>query len=49
MSLLGFRYVFVENTKAELGIKSIGREVMGADRGNELRGREVSYNANFAG
>jgi hypothetical protein len=39
----------VENTKAELGIKAIGREVMGAEGGYELRERDVSYNANFAG
>jgi hypothetical protein len=40
---------FVENTKAELGIKAIGREVMGADGVYELRERDVSYNAIFAG
>ena len=40
---------FVENTKSELGIKAIGREVMGADGGYELRERDVSYNAIFAG
>jgi hypothetical protein len=40
---------FVEKTKAELGIKAIGREVMGADGGYELRERDVSYNAIFAG
>jgi hypothetical protein len=33
--------------KAELGIKAIGREVMGADGGYELRERDVSYSANF--
>jgi len=40
---------FVEKTKAELGIKAIGREVMGADGVYELRERDVSYNAIFAG
>jgi putative transposase len=40
---------FVEKTKAELGIKPIGREVMGVDGGYELRERDVSYNAIFAG
>ncbi len=39
----------MENTKAELGIKGIGREVMGADGGSELGERDVSNNANFAG
>jgi hypothetical protein len=39
---------FVEKAKAELGIKAIGREVMGADGGYELKERDVSYNANFA-
>ena len=39
----------MEKTKAELGIKAIGREVMGADGVYELRERDVSYNANFAG
>ena len=38
---------FVEKTKAELGIKAIGREVMGADGVYELRERDVSYNAKF--
>ena len=38
---------FVEKTKAELGIKAIGREVMGADGVYELRERDVSYNAIF--
>jgi len=40
---------FVENEKAELDIKTIGREVMGADGGYELRERDVFYNAIFAG
>jgi hypothetical protein len=40
---------FVEKTKAELGIKAIGREVMGTDEIYELRERDVSYNATFAG
>ena len=40
---------FVENTKAELDIKAIGREVMGADGVYELRERDVSNNVNFAG
>jgi len=40
---------FVEKTKARLGIKAIGREVMGADGVYDLRERDVSYNAIFAG
>jgi putative transposase len=40
---------FVERTKAELGIKAIGREVMGTDGVYELREGDVSYNPNFAG
>ena len=40
---------FVEKTKAELGIKAIGREVMGADGVYELREHDVSYNPNFVG
>ena len=40
---------FVEKTKAELGIKAIGREVMGADGGYERRERYVSDNAIFVG
>jgi hypothetical protein len=40
---------FVEKTKAELGIKAIGREVTGADGIYELRERDVSYRAIFAG
>ena len=40
---------FVEKTKAELGIKAIGREVMGTDGVYELREGDVSYNPNFAG
>jgi hypothetical protein len=39
----------VEKTKAELGIKAIGREVMGTDGVYELREGDVSYNPNFAG
>jgi hypothetical protein len=38
----------VENTKAEFGIKTIGREVMGAHGGYEVRERDVPYNAIFA-
>jgi putative transposase len=40
---------FVERTKAELGIKAIGREVMEVDGVYELREGDVSYNPNFAG
>jgi len=40
---------FVEKTKAKLGIKAIGREVMGAGGVYELRERDVSYNAIFDG
>jgi hypothetical protein len=40
---------FVDKTKAELGIKAIGREVRGADGVYELREGDVSYNPNFAG
>ena len=40
---------FVEKTRAELGIKAIGREVSGEDGVYELRERDVFYNANFAG
>jgi hypothetical protein len=40
---------FVEKTKAELGIKAIGREVMGAEGVYELREHDVSYNLNSAG
>jgi hypothetical protein len=39
----------VEKTKSELGIKALGRKVMGADGGYELRDRNVSYNAIFDG
>jgi hypothetical protein len=35
--------------KSELGIKAIGREVMGADGVYELRELDVSYNPNFVG
>ena len=41
--------VFVERTKAELGIKGIGREVSGEDGVYELRERGIPYEANFAG
>ena len=40
---------FVERTKAELGIKAIGREVMEADGVYELREGDVSYNPDFGG
>jgi putative transposase len=40
---------FVEKTKAELGIKAIGRGVMGADGVYELREDDISYNSNLAG
>ena len=41
---------FLEKTKAELGIKAIGREVMGAADGvYELREHDVSYNPSFGG
>jgi hypothetical protein len=40
---------FVEKTKSELGIKAIGREVMGANGGYEVRERDVSYRAIFPG
>ncbi len=40
---------FVEKIKAELGMRAIGREVMGGDGVYELREGEVSYNGNFAG
>jgi hypothetical protein len=39
----------VGKTKAELGIKAIGREVTGAHGGYEVRERDVPYNAIFAG
>jgi len=39
----------VEKTKAELGIKAIGREVMGTDGVYELREDDVSYDPDFAG
>ena len=39
----------MEKTKAELGIRAISREVMGADGAYELREGDVSYNPNFAG
>jgi putative transposase len=40
---------FVEKTKAELGIKAIGREVRAADGVYELREGDVSYKPNSAG
>jgi hypothetical protein len=40
---------FVEKTKVELGIKAIGREVMGTDGVYELREGDVSYKPHFAG
>jgi REP element-mobilizing transposase RayT len=38
---------FVRDTKERLGIKAVGREIMGGDRSYELRESEVSYEANF--
>jgi hypothetical protein len=43
------REPFVEKIKAELGIRAIGREVMGEDGIYELREPDVSYDAIFAG
>jgi putative transposase len=40
---------FVEKTKAELGIKATGREVVGTESVYELRERDDSYKGNFAG
>jgi hypothetical protein len=40
---------FIEKTKAEFGIKTIGREVMGTDGVYELREGDVSYNPDFGG
>jgi putative transposase len=40
---------FVEKTKAELGIKATGREVVGTESVYELRERDGSYKGNFAG
>jgi hypothetical protein len=38
---------FVRDTKERLGIKAIGREVIGSNGIYELREPGVSYNANF--
>ena len=38
---------FVRATKEKLGIKAVGREVMGGNGSYELRESEVSYEANF--
>jgi putative transposase len=38
---------FVRDTKERLGIKAVGREVMGKEGFYELRESEVSYGANF--
>jgi hypothetical protein len=38
---------FVERIKAVLGIKSIGREVMGGDGVYELREPEIPYSIHF--
>jgi len=38
---------FVRDTKERLGIKAVGREVMGDSGSYELREPEVSYEANF--
>jgi hypothetical protein len=40
---------FVGKTKSELGIRAIGREVVGADGVYELREGGVSYNGIFEG
>lgn len=45
-SLLGVRY-FVKATKERLGIKAIGREIVGADGSCELREEEASYRTVF--
>ena len=39
---------FVRDTKERLGIKAVGREVMGDGGSYELRESEVSYEANFS-
>jgi hypothetical protein len=39
--------VFVRETKEKLGIKAIGREVIGADGFYELREPETPYDTNF--
>ena len=38
---------FARDTKERLGIKAVGRDVMGGDGSFELRESEVSYEANF--
>lgn len=38
---------FVRETKEKLGVRAIGREVMGADASYELRDPETSYGAVF--
>ena len=38
---------FVRDTKERLGIKAVGREVMGKEGFYELRESEVPYEANF--
>ena len=38
---------FVRDTKERLGIKAVGREVMGGEGSFELREMEVPYEANF--
>jgi len=38
---------FVRDTRERLGIKAVGREVMGEEGTYELRESEVSYEANF--
>ncbi len=40
---------FVEKTKAQLGIRAIGREVSGEDEVYQLRESEIPYNGIFAG
>jgi putative transposase len=40
--------VFVENTKEKLGIKAVGRKVIGSDGTCELREPEASYDPLFA-
>jgi hypothetical protein len=39
---------FLEDTKERLGVRAIGREVIGGDRIYELREVKNSYNALFA-
>jgi putative transposase len=38
---------FVRDTKEKLGIRAMGREVIGAGEFYELREPEISYGANF--